>query len=184
VVPGDVVLAAGGSTSFKVRLFDKNGNFVKESPAEWSLPLPDKTPAGAQPPALQGEIKDGKLTVSKTLPGQQAHVGAKVGNLTGRARVRVAPQLPYTMDFEKVPVGGLPGGWVNAQGKFAVAEHQGGKVLKKLAENALPALAKANAYIGMPELKDYDIQADLCGTQHGERSEERRVGKECRARWA
>ena len=72
------------------------------------------------------------------------------------------------MDFEKVPVGGLPGGWVNAQGKFAVAEHQGGKVLKKLAENALPALAKANAYIGMPELKDYDIQADLSATQSGE----------------
>jgi outer membrane protein assembly factor BamB len=168
VVPGDVVLALGASASFKVRSFDTNGNLIAESPAEWSLPLPDKTPAGAQPPALQGEIRDGKLTVSKALPGQQGYVDAKVGNLTGRARVRVAPQLPYTMDFEKVPVGGLPGGWVNAQGKFAVAEHQGGKVLKKLAENPLPALAKANTYIGMPELKDYDMQADLSATQSGE----------------
>jgi outer membrane protein assembly factor BamB len=168
IIPGDVVLAPGASANFKVRLFDKDGNFVKESAAEWSLPLPDKTPAGAQPPALQGEIKDGKLTVNKGLPGQQGYVDAKVGNLTGRARVRVAPQLPYTMDFEKVPAGGLPGGWVNTQGKFVVTEHQGGKVLKKLAENPLPALAKANAYIGMPELKDYDIQADLSATQVGE----------------
>jgi outer membrane protein assembly factor BamB len=168
VVPGDVVLAPGASTSFKVRLFDKDGNFVKESTAEWSLPLPPKTPAGAQPPRLAGEIKDGKLTVSKNLPGQQGYVDAKVGNLTARARVRVAPQLPYTMDFENVPAGGLPGGWVNAQGKFAVAEHEGGKVLKKLAENALPALAKANAYIGMPTLADYVIEADLCGGKSGE----------------
>jgi outer membrane protein assembly factor BamB len=168
VIPGDIVLAPGASTTFKVRLFDKNGNLIKESAAEWSLPLPPKTPTGAQPPALQGEIKDGKLTVSKTLPGQQGYVDAKVGNLNAQARVRVAPQLPYTMDFEKVPAGGLPGGWVNAQGKFAVAEHQGGKVLKKLAENPLPALAKANTYLGMPELKDYDIQADVSATQVGE----------------
>ena len=51
VVPADVELAPGGSATFKVRLFDKNGNFLNESPAQWSLPLPPKTPTGAQPPA-------------------------------------------------------------------------------------------------------------------------------------
>jgi hypothetical protein len=163
-----VVLAPGATENFTVRLFDKDGNFIKESPAQWSLPLPDKTPSGAQPPALAGEIKDGKLTVAKAPPGQQGYVDAKIGNLTGRARVRVAPQLPYTMDFERVPVGGLPGGWVNAQGKFAVVEHEGGKVLKKLADSPLPALAKANAYIGMPQLADYVLQADLCGSHRGD----------------
>src|SRR5262249_28250596 len=69
VVRADVELAPGGTTSFTVRLFDKDGNFVKESPAEWSLPLPPKAPTGAQPPALKGDVKDGRLTVARDLPG-------------------------------------------------------------------------------------------------------------------
>jgi hypothetical protein len=78
--------------------------------------------------------------------------------------VRVAPVLPYKMDFERVPVGSTPGGWVNAQGKYAVVEMDGGKVLKKLATDSRPPLARANAYISLPTVKDYTIQADLSGT--------------------
>ena len=162
--PADVTLAPGGSVTFKLRLFDKDGNFVKESPAEWSLPLPPKTPTGLQPPPLKGEIKDGVLTVAKELPGQQGYVDAKADGLTARARVRVAPQLPYKNDFEKVPVGATPGGWVNSQGKFAVVDQNGNKVLKKLATNSRPPLSRANAYIGLPTMKDYVIQADLSAT--------------------
>ncbi|HEX4591487.1 MAG TPA: PQQ-binding-like beta-propeller repeat protein, partial [Gemmataceae bacterium] len=161
VVPAEVTLPPGGSTTFKVRLFDKDGNFVSESPAEWSLPLPPKTPTGAQPPALKGEIKDGKLTVAKELPGQQGYVDAKANGLTARARVRVAPQLPYKNDFERIPVGATPGGWVNCQGKFAVVEMNGNKVLKKLANDSRTPLSKANPYIGPPTMKDYIIQADM-----------------------
>jgi hypothetical protein len=36
--------------------------------------------------------------------------------------------------------------------------------LEKLAANAAPPLARANAYIGMPSLHDYTIQADVRGT--------------------
>ena len=86
---------------FHVRLFDANGNFIKESAAEWSLPTPPKTPAGLQPPPLKAEVKDGKLTVAKELPGQQGYLQAKVGDLTGQARIRVAPTVGYSQDFEK-----------------------------------------------------------------------------------
>jgi outer membrane protein assembly factor BamB len=165
VFPADVTLAPGQSVSFKVRLFDKNGNFVKETPAQWSLPTPPKTPAGLQPPPLKAEIKDGVLTVAKDVPGQQAYVDATVEGLTARARVRVAPQLPYKNDFEKVPIGATPGGWVNCQGKFAVVDLNGNKVLKKLANDSRPPLSRANAYIGLPNLKDYVIQADLSAMQ-------------------
>src|SRR5205823_7333714 len=115
IVPADVVLAPGGSAEFKVRLFDADGNFIKESAAEWSLPTPPKTPAGLQPPPIKGELRDGTLTVAREVPGQQGYVEATAHGLTARARVRVAPRLPYAMDFEKVPVGATPGGWVNAQ---------------------------------------------------------------------
>jgi hypothetical protein len=90
---------------------------------------------------------------------------ARAEGLTGLARVRVMPRPPYKQDFEKVPEGRTPGGWVNCQGKFNVQERDGSKVLVKLATVASPLVSRANAYIGKPELADYAIQADLCGTR-------------------
>jgi outer membrane protein assembly factor BamB len=164
VVPGDVLLSPGGSAAFTVKLYDKDGAFVRDADkVEWSLPLPPKTPTGAQPPALAGTIADGKLTVAAAPPGQAGYVEAKVGDLTARARVRVAPVIPYKLDLSKVPVGSVPGGWVNTQGKFAVVELDGRRVLQKLAENPLPPVARAIAYITGPDAADYVIQADLMG---------------------
>jgi outer membrane protein assembly factor BamB len=164
VVPGDVVLKPGESASFNFRTYDKDGNLVDQvKSAEWSLPLPPKTPAGAQPPALMGKIENGKLTVNAAPPpGQTGYVEAKVGNLTARARVRVAPVLPYNLDLSKV-LGPTPGGWVNTQGKYLVVETGGKKLLKKLADNAAPPVARANAYITMPDASNYTIQADASG---------------------
>lgn len=100
---------------------------------------------------------------------QNGYVQAKVGDLTARARVRVAPLLPITQDFEAVPVGAIPSGWINLGGKFIVEEREDGgkknRVLKKLANNPMSSLARANAYIGMPSLKDYTIEADLMGAE-------------------
>lgn len=125
------------------------------------------TPAAATPPApppLQAEMsQDGTLTIAEAPPGQFGGVVAEFKGLTARARVRVAPVLPYRNDFEKVPEGRTPGGWVNCQGKFAVREKDGSKVLVKLAENASPLVARSHAYIGMPTLKDYTIQVDVQG---------------------
>jgi hypothetical protein len=76
----------------------------------------------------------------------------------------VAPQIPYTQDFEKVPVGAAPGGWINAQGKFEVAADPGNpmnKVLKKVNTNPAPPVAKANAYITTPDATGYTIECDM-----------------------
>jgi hypothetical protein len=164
IVPAEVTVAPGERVTFKLRMFDHLGNYRNDERAEWSLPTPPKTPAGLQPPPLKGEIKEGVLTVAKELPGQQGYVEAKIGKFTARARIRVAPQLPYKNDFEKVPVGATPGGWVNTTGKFAVVDLNGNKVLKKLANDSRPPLSKANAYIGPPTMHDYVIQADLSST--------------------
>jgi outer membrane protein assembly factor BamB len=168
VVPADTELTPGQSTTFRLRVFDAAGRALGklgEYPGDaWALPLPPKTPTGAQPPALQGEVASGKLTVARQPPAQQGTVEAKLGSLTAAARVRVAPALPYRNDFERAPVGAAPAGWVNVQGKFAVVDLNGNKVLKKLANDSRPPLAKANAFIGLPDLKDYTIQADLSAT--------------------
>lgn len=170
VVPAEVALAPGESVTFKLRAFDQLGNFVKEvEQAAWALPTPP-VPEGKKsgPPALKGEIKDGKLTVAKQVPNQQGYVVAKAEGLTAKARVRVAPQLPYQEDFEKYPEGSAPGGWVNTQGKFYVGKLKDGtKVLKKVTDKASPLIARGNAYLGTPELKDYTIEADVQGGKKG-----------------
>lgn len=166
VVPGDVVLKPGDSATFAVRLYDKNGEFIKETAegVQWSLPTPPKTPAGLQPPPLAGKLEHGTFTAAAAPPGQQGYVEARVGDLPARARVRVAPQIPYTVDLSKTPVGGLPGGWVYAQGRYVVVERDGKKVIKKIATNPAPPLARTIAYITTPDSTQYMIEADGLAT--------------------
>jgi outer membrane protein assembly factor BamB len=175
VEPADVLLHPSGKAAFKVRGFNARGEFVKELPATWGLPAPTPPPPppgspppapGPGPPPLRGEVSPaGELTVDAKVPAQQGYVEAAAEGLKSRARVRVAPILPYKQDFEKVPVGAPPAGWVNAAGRFVVVEHDGSKVLKKQAENSNPFFSKANAYITAPTTTDYTIAADVSATQ-------------------
>ena len=171
VLPADVVIAPGESVQFKVLAFDADGHFIKEvKDAEWSRPEPVPPPnSNAKPPPFRGEVtKDGKATADK-IPTQQGYVAATVGKVTGRARVRVVSPLPVKYDFSKVPEGATPGGWVNAQGKYAIAKAPDGTLaLKKLANDSRPPLARANGFLNLPTLSDYTIQADILGKQKGE----------------
>jgi outer membrane protein assembly factor BamB len=178
VFPADVTLTPGGSAGLKARLYDAEGRFLREADKlEWAAapflappPIPGQPPqAGPPPPTLQGKVgDDGKLTVSDKVPSQFGGVLAKADGLEGRARVRVAPVLPYSQDFEKVPENRTPGGWINAQGKYLVKDLKGaGKVLMKNNTNAAPPVARANIYITLPSAKDYTVQADLMGRKKG-----------------
>jgi outer membrane protein assembly factor BamB len=172
--PADVVAKPGEAVEFEVVYVDANGRTVKDSrpsPAgKWSLPEPPKTPAGAQPPALQGTVENGKLVVAKGPPAQQGYVEFDSGGLKARARVRVAttigPGVSWTQDFEKAPAGSSPGGWVNANGKFTVVKlPDGNTALMKNNTDGRPPLAKANAYVTLPDSANYTIQADLMGAE-------------------
>lgn len=167
VVPAEIALYPGQSAAFKVRGFDANGNFVSDVKAEWSLPAPAPPPGvKANPPALKGEISPaGKLTVDAKMPNQGSIVVAKAEGLTGKARVRVVPTLPYFTDFEKIPDGAVPGGWVNTQGKFKVKTVDGNKVLAKVTDKFSPLFSVGNAYITLPTAKDYTIECDVYGTE-------------------
>jgi outer membrane protein assembly factor BamB len=168
IVPADVVLSPGKSVKFTVRAFDDHGRFLKvvTTKSKWSLPAPPPPPnSKLKPPKLKGKISKGKLTVDKPVPAQQGLVQAKVGDLTGLARVRVAPVLPYRQDFQKVPVGAPVGGWVNCAGKFVVEEKDGMKVLKKTNVLPSPLVARARTFITLPQKDDYTITADVMGSQ-------------------
>ena len=175
IYPADVAVKPGETVALTVKFLDANGREVKapaDAKLDWSLPqppLPPTAPKGAAaPPALNAELKPEGVAVKVTLgklPRQQGTVAVKFGALTASARVRVAAVVPYKEDFEKVAVGGSPGGWVNAQGKFTVVEKDGQKVLSKVNNDARPPIARANGYITMPSATNYTIQADLMGTE-------------------
>ena len=165
IVPADVTLSPGESVRFKARTFNANGELIGEVQATWSLPTPPRSPRAPlsvpAPKPLQGTIRpDGTLQVAKDVVGQSGYVQATAHGLTARARVRVAPVLPMNYDFES----GLPDGWANLGpgAKFVVVDLDGNKVLKKTANN--PRLRRAIVYMGMPQLKDYTIEADIRGS--------------------
>jgi outer membrane protein assembly factor BamB len=168
--PGDVTLLPGGSVSLVVRAYDAKGRFLKNVPAKWSLPQPPIQPgAKAAGPPLKGSITDdGKLTVDSKMLNQQGPAVATAFGLQARVRVRVIPPIPFEQNFERVPEGRTPGGWVNCQGKFVVEKKDGSMVLRKTTANPNPLLAKAFAYMGRPSDTDYTVEADLMGGRHGE----------------
>ncbi|HEY3788425.1 MAG TPA: PQQ-binding-like beta-propeller repeat protein, partial [Urbifossiella sp.] len=172
IFPADVEAKAASKVEFKLIAVDGNGREVKAGSADavWSLPEPP-LPKGAKsgPPPLRGKIDGnaaGAAVALDPVPSQQGYVSVKFGNgLMGRARVRVVASIPYSQDFEKVPVGAVPGGWVNTQAKYLVVKLPDGKtVLSKVNTDSRPPFARANAYITLPSASNYTIQADVMGT--------------------
>ena len=183
IVPADFVLNPEAKQSLAAFAYDANGNKIGPVEVEWSLagvrppeglppapPAAPGTPAPTTPPLLVGKLSNEKgmdtvLEISKAPPAQFGRVVAKAGKLTAETRVRVSPILPYAPNFANIPEKRTPGGWINCQGKFEMVTVDGKKILKKLAVNPSPLVARANAFITMPDLTDYTIQADMMGTK-------------------
>ena len=151
VTPTELILKPGENIALTVRAFDAQGNSVATpGAATWTLEN------------LKGTVADGKFTADKATAGQAGLVKATVGSLSGTARIRVIPDLPWTFDFEDgrdVP----PPEWVNATGKFAVRDLDGSKVLVKLAENPFAFAKRCRPFMGSTEFSNYTIQADVRG---------------------
>ncbi len=167
IFPADLVAKPGDKVTFEVRAFNEKGALIPSAKLDgkWDLPIPP-VPKGAKaaPPPLDGKLEEGSLTLGSK-PAQQGYVSYKVGDIEARARVRVAPNTSYKQDFKMVPVGAVPAGWVNAQLKYSVQNIGGENVLFKKNDDPRPPIARAIAYITMPESKEYTIEAELKGIE-------------------
>lgn len=153
VVPTELILKPGDKANFRVRLFDAQGNFIREEPAAtWSLDQ------------LKGTVENGHFTASSDAIAQAGLVKATVGGVSGTASVRVFPPLPWSETFDSFAVNTLPPAWVNTTLKFSVSEQNGNKVLTKLTTGS-SLLTRARAYIGPSDWSNYTVEADVNATQ-------------------
>jgi hypothetical protein len=156
VVPAEVVVRPGQAVRFRVQELDEQGLPAAggAGQAAWSA-------AG-----LEGSLgADGSFVAAAAKGFQGGEITARASGLTAKARVRVAPDLPWKLDFSALPEGASPPGWVGAPGKFMVKTIADGKVLAKPPVKV--GLNRSNTYIGPPTLHDYTIQGDLLGTRSG-----------------
>lgn len=149
VNPTELILKPGESIALTVRAFDANGNAV-QAPADAAWTMEN----------LKGTLQNGKFTADNASVAQAGLVKAAAGGVTGTARIRVVPDLPWTFDFEhldKTP----PAEWVNATGKFVVRDLEGSKVLVKLAENPFAFAKRCRPFFGPSDYSNYTIEADV-----------------------
>ena len=152
VVPTELILKPGDKVNFRVRLFDAQGNFVREEPtAEWSLD------------PLKGAITNGQFTAGGDT-AQAGLVKATVSGVTGSASVRVFPPLPWSENFDAMAPNSVPPTWNNMTLKYAVRDQNGNKVLAKLTEGS-SLLSRSRAYIGPSDWSNYTVEADVFATQ-------------------
>ena len=153
VVPAELMLKPGDKVNFRARLFDERGNFIREEKAaEWSL---DK---------LKGTLEAGQFVAATDGGWQAGSVKAKIGGVTGAARVRIVPPLPWSENFEELAPTSVPVTWTNTLTKYAVREVEGKKVLVKTTEGS-SLLSRARAYMGPSNLSDYTVEAEVFATQ-------------------
>ena len=161
VVPAESQIKAGETVQLKARLFDAAGRFVKDSAAEFT--------------ATAGTIgADGRYTAPADKHAAAA-VTATVGKLTGKARIRSMPPLPWKFDFEEIaldpdPKGGPARGepplpWIGMRYRHAVREAHGSKCLVKV--TTIPKGTRSQGWIGPIDLHDYRMQADFRSAKTG-----------------
>ena len=147
VVPTELLLKPGQKQQFTVRLYNSRGQFLKQAAAEF------KVTSGP------GSIdKEGIYTADKAAAHKAAIVSATVDGVTGYARLRVVPPLPWKFDFSD---GEVPITWVGARYRHQIREVDGEKLMVKI--NTIPLGTRSQSWMGQTDLHDYTVQADVKG---------------------
>ena len=150
VVPAESLVRPGDVVEYRVRLFNSRGQFLGDSPAEFSV---------------EGDGSIDAASGRFTADGQghyAADVTAKVGGLSGTARVRVVPDLPWQFDFAE---GEVPVTWVGARYRHQVREVDGNPMMVKV--TTIPKGTRSQAFMGHADFHDYTIEADVRGATEG-----------------
>ncbi len=152
VIPADAVVQPGATQKFRVRSFDDKGRFIREESGA-TLAL-----AG-----LKGTAANNQFTAAADAVAQGGQVKATVGNVTGIARVRVIPALPYSEDFSTLAVDQAPAIWLNTGGKYVGREADGNRFLAK--KENLGIFKRTRSLFGAADAANYTIEGDVSAVE-------------------
>ncbi|HYG10038.1 MAG TPA: hypothetical protein VD835_08840, partial [Pyrinomonadaceae bacterium] len=114
---------------------------------------------------LKGTVANGQLSAATDGGAQAGLVKATVAGLTGAARVRIVPPLPWSENFDAMALNSVPATWVSTVAKFVVSEMpSGGKALVKTSEGS-SLVTRTRAYLGPSDLANYTIELDVRGSE-------------------
>jgi hypothetical protein len=152
IIPAEVILRPGEGLKLRTRLYDRQGRFWKEMAGlEYKLD------------GLKGTINQDLFVADPANLAQAGYIRAMFSGISGMARVRVVPPLPWSEDFDSIPAGQVPKHWTNTTGKYVVREVEGKKVLVKLADNAFTK--RARVFMGPGTWSNYTVECDVSATE-------------------
>jgi hypothetical protein len=160
VIPYDVLLSPGKRQSYRVLAFNRRGQLLRELPA-------DKVKFTVDGPGTMSA--DGTYLAPKETVHQSALVTCQMNGLTGTARVRIVPPLPWEFDFDNAA--DVPLTWIGGRVRYVVREEDGERIIVK--RDVLPTPrdpdnklgTRSYLYMGQPELANYTIQGDVLLTE-------------------
>ena len=150
VFPYEALLNSGGSQAFAVRLFDAQGHFIREAKAGEVTWATDQ---------LAGSVgADGRYTAPAD--GAAGYVKATVGTVSGQARVRVIPPLPWSYDFEGIKAAPM---WWTSNLKALPRDVEGNGALVRPRDDTVGRRTKL--LMGRPDWSDYTVEVDVRGVE-------------------
>ena len=162
IAPYDVILAPGEQQKFQIRVFNERGQLLEH------------TTQGIEPASdgpgdiVDVSIRDFTYQAPDEKEHQAALITCKVGDVTGTARLRIVPPLPWKFDFNDVD--DVPLTWIGGRVRYEVREvpdnNDEQMIVKK---SVLPTPRNPNnklgtrsqMFMGPIDLEDYTIQADV-----------------------
>lgn len=148
--PYEALLDGGQSQAFTLRLYDAKGNFIRAAPASEATWTVDQ---------LDGTVgPDGRYVAPAT--GTAGYVKATIGGVTGQARVRVIPALPWSIDFEGMSA--MPMWWTSNL-KASPVEQDGNTIMVRPRDDTVGR--RTRFLMGRPDWSDYTVEADVRGIE-------------------
>lgn len=152
VVPAEVLMKPSENQKFSVLVFNSRGQKLDVQP-EVTFNVEG-----------QGDISaDGEFKPNDKSAHTAAFVTASAGDLKGRSRIRIVPDLPWKFDFTGLK--DAPITWVGARYRHVMREINGNNVMVKI--TTIPKGTRSRAWMGQPDLSDYTIQADMLANMVG-----------------
>jgi hypothetical protein len=149
IIPAEAIVKPGESIDLAVRLFNPLGQ-----------PLPASSDVAFEIEG-PGSITGSTFTASPEAAHTAATITAKLGDLSGSARVRIVPPLPWKFTFDAL--NDPPVSWVGARYRHVIRTIDGSPVLTKI--TTIPKGARSRAWMGQSDLSEYTIQADVRGSR-------------------